>query len=202
MKFRYFIILLILMAVGFVIGKYSGYIITLQQDKIERLEETVLSLRETHTPVRFRIENRTADSVFVLLKLQKADESEISKTYLKLKGNELFIDFISVPVGNRFLAFPYRVFTDFMPPDSGLALMPLYLVDDLPLIYHNDSLDFPSRDILRDLMRSIQKNGTMVDDKSFGTAVHDIKQFKSFQTGITYKVITHTKGGIEIIETN
>jgi len=201
MKFKYFLILLLIVIIGFVVGRYSEVILQMQQDSIARLEEAALKLQETNTPVRFRIERRSDDSVYVLLKLMKADKTEISKTHTQLIGNELFIDFISVPVGNRVLAFPYRMFTDHMAPDSGVDLFPLYLVDDLPLIYMQDSVDFPTRDILRDLVRHIRDRGANATENSFGTAIHDIKQFKSFQTGITYEIITHTRGGIEIIET-
>jgi hypothetical protein len=53
---------------------------------------------------------------------------------------------------------------------------------------------------MSDLFSKVKTNVVQFDSEEFGNAVHDVKEFKSFLKGQVYKIVVHTKGGIEVLE--
>ncbi len=184
---------------------------TLQEKKIRQLEKQVVYLKDEFVPIRFKILNRDNDSILVSIKFYDMDRhvvyyyddqgNKAEFVRIKLPGQELSFDFIVVPVRNRFLAFPYKVFTDAIAPKDGVILFPYYDRQDFPQIYFSQENSPAFNAGIKALFNKIKK-GDIQDIKGiFGSMVQDVKGIQQFQTGQIYKIIVHpAKGGIEIVK--
>ncbi len=171
-----------------------------QKNKIKQLEDNIALLKEENTPVRFKILEKTTDSISLVVKFYNADNKEINKMEQKLYGQELSFDFYVVPVKDRYVAFPSKIFTDKIAANDGIILYDYYNEDDYPAIFNAKEINPELYDGLKDVYLKIQSNQLDSLTNHFGNMVHDIKEFKSFLPENVYSIVTHTKGGIEIVE--
>lgn len=171
-----------------------------QKKQIRKLEDKIALLKEENTPIRFKIKDKTNDSITVTVKFYNADKKEINSFTRKLNGQELSFDFYVVPVKNKHVAFPAKIFTDRIAPDKGISLYKYYNKEGYPGIFSSKDIDKDLYKGLKDLYLNIQNNQMDSISEHFGNMVHDFKKVKSFIPGNVYSIITHTKGGIEIIE--
>ncbi len=206
-------ILYIILGIGLFILLVSGIYCatTWQQRKIQQLQKQVAFLKQELIPIRFKILYRKNDTILVSLKFYDLDHNVITyydksgqpQTFVRIKmlGNELSFDFIVVPVGNRFLAFPFKIFTDQIPPKDGVVLFPFYDKNDFPQIYYSQYSTPAFNSGIKALFNKIVE-GKIQDIKGiFGSMVQDVSNIQQFQTGKVYRVVFHpAKGGIEIIQ--
>ncbi|MCF6185389.1 MAG: hypothetical protein L3J56_12365 [Bacteroidales bacterium] len=185
----------------------SGIIILLlsscikeQKKQIKKLEDNISLLKEENTPIRFKIIEKTNDSISLLVKFYNADKKEINSFKQTLSGQELSIDFYMVPVKNRFVAFPSKIFTDRVPADEGISLYEYYNEDGYPAIFYTKNMDTDLYNGLKDIYQKVKTGQVDSLSDHFGNMVHDIQKVKSFLSENVYSIVTHTKGGIEIIE--
>ncbi len=178
-------------------GGLSLYV-TAQKEKLASLKSAVAALERAHVPLRFKVEGRTAGGVAVKLKLYDMDDKEIAVARRTLPGESLFLDFVTVPVAKRYLHFPKALFTEAVPAEAGVALFPLYDDDGFPRVFAAAGIDGAARDELEALFGRL-KQGQAVGGV-FGNAVHDVKEFKRFEVGVVYQVVSRLKGGLEIVE--
>ncbi len=171
-----------------------------QEESIARLEDRIDLLKAECIPLRFQILSRDGDTLRVKLKLYDSEDREIETLERDLAGNSLFIDFISLPIGGRYLAFPHRIFSEKIPAAQGISLFALYDDEGFPSVYDARNLDQGLRKGLSAIFQKL-KAGEL-PASSFGNAVHDVQEFASFEMDIVYKVVTRAKGGIEIMEDN
>lgn len=191
------ITILILIIIGIVI-----FIIytEMQKQELVRLEETVEFLKDETVPIKFKIVQRTDSSLTVAIKFFNADNMEIGKTETTLNGSELSFDFITVKAGNKYISFPYKIFTNMIPPKEGEELAPFYNQDGAPGIFVYDGIHKDLLNNLKFLYRDV-KNDNIENLKGyFGNLVHDIEKISVFKTGIVYRIVLHVKGGIEVLE--
>lgn len=185
---------------------------TIQDKKIKQLERQVVYLKEEIVPIRFKILERKNDSIFFSLKFYDMDQHLIhfydeetgeKKEFIRIKmpGQELALDFIVVPIGNRFLAFPYKVLSDAIAPKDGIILFKYYYRDNFPQIYYSMYNSPAFNAGVKALFEKIIK-GDIQDIKNiFGSLVQDVQNIKQFEIGYIYRVVFHpAKGGIEIIQ--
>ncbi len=194
---KYFLI--IAFAIGIIaIGCFSC--IEKQKEKIALLEEKIGLLKEEHTPIKFKILEKTDDQIRIIVKFYNTDNKEINSEEFTVPGQELSFDFSVVPVKDRYVAFPSKLFSNVTPASQGFKLFSFYNKDGFPEIYQKKNIDPDLSQGLKEVFAKV-KSGEMDSlESSFGNMVHDIKAFKSFMPEIVYSIITHTKGGIEIVE--
>ncbi len=169
-----------------------------QQTKISNLTEILGHLKRENRPLAFMVSARTDSTVSVNLKFYDLNKKEVASVSETLKGSELFFDFESYKTDSLYLAFPSKLFTNYIPAEKGISLFHFYDKAGLPLIYSSDGVSIDYQNAFKKIFKEVKDS--LNTDKSFGNAVHDIENLKHFEIGQEYEIITHTKGGIEIIE--
>jgi len=173
-------------------------LIALQKAQIARLEESIQSLKEEIVPIRFMVMEREKNSIKARVRLYDLEGNEVDLLEMTWPGTELSFDFSVVSVAGRYLAFPKRIFTDRLAPSSGTNLYPRYDRGGFPAIFEGGNFSAYSRKKLMDLFRMLKEDGD--PSGSFGSVVHDIARLAAFEPGIVYRVVSRSKGGIEILE--
>lgn len=169
-----------------------------QEEKIEKLENDISFLREESIPLKFKIIEKNDSSFHFAIKLLDADEKEIGKETMTMKGKELAFDFIMIQIKRKYIAFPYKIFTDEIAPDNGVDLISMYNDNGFPAIFYYKGMNIRQKEILEDIFTKIRYNEYTDEKGQFGNVIHDIKSFKSFDTGQVYSIVVHTKGGLEV----
>lgn len=192
------IISILLLIALIIISSFAVYVYY-KNKHIQKLEVQLTKLMETQTPIKFKIEKRINDTIFLKVKFYTLDKEEISEKNYKLVGNELAFDFYIFTEGKHNFAFPYKVFTDKIAPKNGITIAKEYNSEGFPAIFSFKEIETEEFEYLSDKYKQIlQKKFTFVG--GFGNLVHDIKKLKQFKTGVVYKIIVHSKGGIEVLE--
>ncbi len=204
---------LILLLVVVVFG-ILAFTILQRRSLIARLEDRIDFLKAESVPLRFMVLSRSDTSVSARFRFYDAEGVEISSFERSWNGSELSIDSVVVPVGERALVFPSRVFTDAVAPKRGTDLFGYYDRDGFPAIFHSSALDRGARSALSELFSRIRSSergddpaagngrpwaGDRLLKGAFGNAVHDLKRFRTFEVGAVYALVARTDGGIEII---
>ena len=171
-----------------------------QEKEIKQLEDNIALLKEQNTPLKFKIIEKTDDSISLVVKFYNADNKEINKLEQKLQGQELSFDFYVVPVKDHYVAFPSKIFTDKMAADDGIVLYDYYNQEGYPAIFNSKDINPDLYEGLKGVYQKVKAGQLDSLNNHFGNMVHDIKEFKSFLPENVYSIISHTKGGIEIIE--
>jgi len=171
-----------------------------QKNKIKQLEDNIALLKEENIPLRFKIIEKANDSIRLVVKFYNADNKEINKIEHKLHGQELSFDFYVVPVKDRYVAFPSKIFTDKIAANDGVELYEQYNEEGYPAIFNSSAMNPELYDGLKSVYFKVKTGQLDSLNEHFGNMVHDIKEFKSFLPENVYSIVTHTKGGIEIIE--
>jgi len=199
MKKRTLIIILILAGLLLVFGIFY-FITQIQENKISKLESKIDLLKEETIPLRFKILKKENGYINFALKLYDSDDNEIIRKEFQLKGTQLSFDFVVLPVNDKYLAFPYKIFTDEIAPENGELLYDLYDKNGFPQIYNTANIDKDVYASLTSIFELLKTNNTDELDGIFGSMVQDVKKYNEFTEYQIYKVVIHTKGGIEIIE--
>ncbi len=186
------LVVILVVAVGLVLFTKA------QREKLASLKSSIAQLKEEHVPLRFQIASRSEHGLKTKIKLYDMDDTEITTTEIAMEGESLFWDFVCVPVAGKYIAFPNLVFTEVVPAEQGLSLFSYYDRDGFPQVFAKKDMSESLKADLRGLFSRLKQGGMPSD--AFGNAVHDIKEFKSFETGIVYKVVARLQGGIEIVE--
>ncbi len=197
-KASYYIVIiaLILLVGGYFLTRYAK----IQEKRIENLEDHIAFLKAESVPVKFRIDEKTDSLIKVTIKFYDLDDNEIAKTQQQVYGEELSFDFWVIPVKDKYVAFPHKLFSDQIAPKNGIILTGFYDKQGFPQIFHHSQITNQGKEAFTLLFDELKTDSIQHDLKQFGNMVHDIKQIKSFQEGYVYKIVVHTKGGIEVLE--
>lgn len=195
-----------------VLAGVLAFTVLQRRSLIARLEERIELLKAESVPLRFMVLSRSDTSVSARFRFYDADGLEISSFERSWNGSELSIDSVVVPVGERALVFPSRVFTDAVAPKRGTELFGYYDRGGFPAIFHSTTLDGMARSALSELfgrIRSSERGDDLVTEVlqpgdrllkgAFGNAVHDLKRVRTFEVGAVYVLVARMDGGIEII---
>ncbi len=196
-----FVFLKILLAIFLVGALFSGLLFGfkyMQERKLHDLESGIEALQSETVPLRFMVLSRDAESVSVRVRLYDLAGTEIGFMETNLPGRQVFFDFIAAPYKQIWLAFPYRIFTERVPPADGVDLSILVAPEGIPLTYRNGSLNADALKKLGELHASILRGDS--PKGSFGNAVHDVAELGTFSLETVYKIVIRAKGGMEILE--
>lgn len=171
-----------------------------QEKKIELLEQKISLLKKENVPLRFKITKREENTITLVTKFYDAQDNVVKRITQEIEGNELHFDFLIFKVKDQNLIFPYKIYTDLIAPDDGIIITDHYTVDEFPQIFFYQGIDNELKEIMIEIFEKIKSNNYDSKDNYFGSAVHDVPEFKSFETNKIYSIVTRTKGGIEIIE--
>ncbi len=197
-----FLITLIILAI-IAAGAYFifNHLTKKQETKILKFEEKINRLKSESIPLRFKILEKENGNIKVVIKFYDADGNIIKDRIEKtLKGNELSFDFNVFPVKDKYIAFPCKIYTDEIAPENGELLMSYYDVEGFPQVFHYKGMDEELKKGLSLIFEKVKNDDINPDDKYFGNMVHDLPDFKQYNTNQTYKIVTRMKGGIEVIE--
>lgn len=178
---------------------YFTTYISHQQEQIKQLEDCIELLKEEAVPVKFVIRKRENQNIRVAVKFIDMEGKEITKIEHVLVGEELSFDFVVIEVKNRYVAFPYKLFSDQVAADNGLSLIPYYDNEGFPEVFNSSEMNHDLRQALSGVFAVIKSNKTNSLTNQFGNMVHDFAKFRQFTPETVYKIVTHTKGGIEVV---
>ncbi len=197
-RYRYLKALFLLALVLGIASLGISVIRSMQKAKLASLEDGIAALQEETVPMRFMVLSRNGTTLSVRLKFYNLAGDEFAAMDTELEGEQLYLDFLAVPYGKTWIAFPDRVFTELVAPEAGLDLQPLVAPAMGPRTYTGGSLDGRALIEIGTLYSALQ-SGQPVHG-AFGNAVHDIAQLGSFRVGQVYKIVIRKKGGLEILE--
>lgn len=169
-----------------------------QEQEIRKLSDSITGLKASYTVAKFMILSRSDTEVSARIKLYNAEGAELAMIEKAWAGDELYLDFYTIPVKNAFLFFPYRIFTNKTAPRSGTMLFSYYTVNNFPAVYADSSLTKPTQETIQAIYQKVVRGEVVTG--SFGSTVHDVKEIGLFTVGVVYDVIARSSGGIEIIE--
>jgi len=179
---------------------FSTLCIENQKNKINQLEDNIALLKSENIPLKFKISEKTDSTITLTIKFYNSEQKEINTIEKTLIGQELSFDFYVVPVKDKYVAFPFKIFTDKIAASDGIDLYSFYDKNSYPEIFYHRDINTELYDGLQDIFKKIKKGELDSINNHFGNMVHDIKEFKSFLPENVYSIVTRTKGGIEIIE--
>jgi len=193
-----FALLFLLIAIAIVIlGLFS--VTKFQDKKIEKLESKIELLKEVSTPVRFKIIDKNNGKIHFAVKFYDSDGNVINRQEFSLEGEELSFDFFVIPVKDRYIAFPHKIFTNKIAPKDGENIFKLYDKNGFPEIFNSSGLDNDIKLGLQELFSQLKTENIEDLEGLFGSGIQDIKGISEFEKDNIYKIVSHTKGGIEIL---
>ena len=172
-----------------------------QEQKIKDLENEISFLKEETIPVRYKIISQQNDEIEVSVKFYDLDGQKITKQRYKMQGTVVSFDFYVVKMGDKYIAFPYKIFTDKIEPENGIFLYENYENEGFPMIFYSKNSSKLFSEGIEALYNKIKEEDIEDIDNIFGNMVQNAPQ--TMQNGIEgtiYKIVVHTKGGIELIE--
>lgn len=170
-----------------------------QKEKLENLRSHISELKKEIVPIKFDIEDKTNKKITVEVRFYNTSEELLAKEHFTLIGNELTFDFQMVMFNNHYIGFPWKLYTDIMPPDSGKLLQQYYTKEGFPAIYKSQTSNDNIEEGIQVLYEKLMQEKTDSLPGNFGSAVHDLHRVREFLPHHTYKIVLRTKGGIEII---
>ena len=173
-----------------------------QAEKIAVLEKKIEILKDETTPLRFKILSKEDGKISFAVKFFDSEEKpkDINRLVQTIEGEELSFDFIVIQVNGKHLFFPNKVYSDKIAPENGIDLKSFYNKDGFPQIFYFKAIDQEFREILTQIFEDIKSDNLQEDDNYFGNMVHDIANFNEYKPDRIYKIVCHTKGGIEVVE--
>lgn len=195
-------ILAVLLLLSIAVAGTMAFIWWQQGSTIERLEERIARMKTATVPLRFMVLSR-GENISARFRFYDADGNEIASFERAWRGSELSIDSVMVPVKDRWLAFPSRVYTELIPPSRGTELFNYYDRNGFPLIHDSAALDERDRTLLSELFGRVRlpsfSENAYEGRRSWGSVVHDIRNLASFEVGAVYSLVVRESGGMEII---
>lgn len=189
------LVLLLLAAAAY--GAFN-LVTALQRGRIATLEDSILALQAETVPLRFMVTERRDGRIDLRYRLYDLAGEEYAAAELSLQGETLYLDFLALPRGEAWLAFPSRIFTERVAPADGAPLSDAILQDGRPLSHRGGPFGEAELQELGRLYAALLAGEPIRG--AFGNAVHDLAELRRFEPGVVYKVVARKKGGIEILE--
>lgn len=165
--------------------------------KIEALNEQIANLKSVVVPIRYKITSKKDDKIKVVVKYLDLDSNLIKKKTYELEGNIVSFDFMVVKFQNGYIAFPYKIFTDKIAPQNGIVLFDDYEINNFPKIYYSEKSNKKFNEGIKALYKKIKEND-IEDLEVFGSMVQNHPSAVDNTIDKIYKIVIHTKGGVEI----
>ena len=172
-----------------------------QEQKIKELEKEISFLKEELVPVRYKIISQQNDEIEVSVKFYDLDGNKIKNQRFKMAGTVVSFDFYVVKMNDRYIAFPYKIFTDKIEPENGIFLYENYEKEGFPMIFYSKNSPKLFSEGIEALYQKIKDEDIDNIENIFGNMVQNAPQTMiNGAEGSIYKIVVHTKGGIELIE--
>ncbi len=199
---KFFSIAIILVVAVISAAVYFIFIATKSQEKkLKELEKEITFLKEEIVPVRYKILSQEDDKIEISVKFYDLDGNEFVKQKFELPGTVASFDFYVVKMNERYIAFPYKIFTDKIKPEDAELLFKYYEKDNFPMIFYSESSSKIFKDGIEILYQKIKNNDLENIESIFGNMVQNAPQtMEKGAEGSVFKIVVHTKGGIELIE--
>lgn len=192
-----------------------------QQRRIAGLEALSSKLTAQTVPMRFMVVSRGEEGIRTRIKLYDLAGKELVLLEKTLPGKELFFDFLISPLPSpgvggdaRWLAFPYRVFSDSLPAARGILLLDSYDQSGLPAVYGGQAgsaLGAKESAALSAVFARARKAaaGAGSADPSaplkpprtsagYGSPLHKVLSLSHLEEGVEYEIDCRPDGVIEI----
>ncbi len=158
-------------------------------------------LKKETVPIRFKILKKDTAEIKFVIKFYDQDYVEFNTDTITLQGQELSFDFNVVPVTkNLNIAFPTKIFTNKIPAKEGILLFKYYDDKGFPQTMSINGADSAYINRMTELFAKIKSGNTENIQGIYGSMVQDIAKLNEFEVNHIYKIIIHTKGGIEVTE--
>ncbi len=194
------ILALVLVGIGYLL---KDKIIPSQEKKIKQLEEEITFLKQETVPIKYKLLDNSNDTVKVSVKFFDLDGNTVNKHTFVLPGNVVSFDFAVVKfkdVHDRYIAFPEKIFTNKIAPSDGETLFKYYEKDGYPQIFYSKDMSKKFRNGIEELYKMVKSGQYGNEIEVFGSMVENVRDPKYFKPGNIYKIVVHTKGGIEIMQ--
>lgn len=199
---RLMVVLLIALSLASCSKEHS--VATIPERKVIEQEAKIEKLTGEHNIVAFEINERSATGFSFRILFVAANGNDVIRDYY-LEGKELHLDFYQVPLAKQkdaYIHFPYKLYSDEISAQNGISLF-----DDVELFDNGIPISYPQNNFFGEDIQSIEKTRSELRDGRplsnshvFGRSVHDLVDVSSYKTGVTYRVIARTSGGIEVLE--
>ncbi len=197
-------ILLGIVVVGIIAAvAYFGfdYLTEKQEKQIVQLKDKINFLKTETIPIRFKILEKDTANIKFAIKFYDQDSVEFTADTISLRGQELSFDFTVVPIKEaQNIAFPVKMFTNSIPAKQGISLFKYYDDHGFPQTMGINGADDAYMDLLSTLFEKIKAGDTEDVEGIYGSMVQDIAKLNEFKVNHVYKIVVHTKGGIEVLE--
>ncbi len=201
MKGKILIIILVIGALAAAAYYGFGYLNKQQEKKIAKLEDKINFLKKETVPIRFKILEKDTANITFAIKFYDQDSIEFTADTISLPGQELSFDFNIVPVKKDLsIAFPTKIFTNKIPAKEGKSLFEYYDDHGFPQTMSTNGADSVYINRMTELFGKIKEGKTEDIKGIYGSMVQDIAKLNEFQVNHVYKIVIHTKGGIEVTE--
>lgn len=172
-----------------------------QENKLKDLEQEIEFLKEEQVPIRYKIISQKENEIEVSVKFYDLDGNEINKQRFTLEGTVASFDFYVVKMTNKYIAFPSKLFSDKIKPQDAISLFEYYEKSNFPMIFNSKNSSDLFKIGIENLFAQIKSGNLEEIENVFGNMVQNALQ--TMQNGVegnVYKIVVHTKGGIEIIQ--
>jgi len=166
-------------------------------NKLVKLNDEIAHLKNTVVPIKYKVKKQNDDMLTVVVKFMDLDSNVIAKEKFELKGTTVSFDFMVAKFKNGYVAFPYKIFTDQIAAEDGILLYKYYEKNNYPQVYFSKNSKKAFRDGIEVLYDKIRKKD-IEDLDVFGSMVQNHPSASGRINNNTYKIIVHTKGGLEI----
>jgi len=213
----FFILILIFFVLNF---SSCSLIQKRQKKKITNLEEMISELQSETIPLKFKVQKNSNNEIELIIFFLDLNGNIIRQEPITIQGKELHFDFQVIELHNntkakkseqiiskQYLFYPYKIYTDIIPPIDGIKLCPYYQENGFPAIYKGFESYLSDKNMK--FKNAYEQKMTQTFEyvlnedlenltNQFGNAVHDMKEISSFKKGYTYSLVckTHT-GSIE-----
>ena len=201
MKGKILIGILIIGAIAAAAYYGFGYLTKEQEKKIAKLEDKIEFLKKETVPMRFKILEKDIAQITFAIKFYDQDSVEFFADTLTLPGQELSFDFNIVPIKKDLsIASECDAYTNKIPAKEGTMLYKYYDDHGFPQTMSTNGADEEYINLMTDLFAKIKAGDTEKIKGIYGSMVQDIAKLNEFQVNHIYKIVIHTKGGIEVTE--
>jgi|YNPMSStandDraft_1061717.scaffolds.fasta_scaffold00005_78 hypothetical protein len=197
-KFKNILIIIFILVVTFIILFFLDEILL----NINLFyEKKIIEIKSQFTPIVIKINNIENGQINYTCKFYDLDGNVIYFIEDEIVGQYFFVDFIVYKKDDNYFFFPYRIFSDVVPPDYGKDITKAYLKDGFPEIYKKKDMDKNYVNKIKDIYKNAINNKNFKEGyKSYGNAIHVIKKVENLNLSSYFYYICFTKkGGIELV---
>lgn len=202
-------ILVVVLLLGLGAGAIYIWRMSLESE-VDNLKEAIAFVQSQYAFAEMKVTGMTADMISVELSIRGISGDVVGSTNLTLPGQDFFLEsrilIAALEDEQRAFIFPIKVYSDKMPPDTGISVESLYMKEGVPMNYYTSSIK-PGMIIAMKNLKLISEGAVIYREEvqgefiknAFDSAVHQ-SFLRPFRVGDVYTYVIHPNGGIELLE--